>query len=774
MDDFVQELIKDFLEESFSLIENLENSLLELEKSPDDSKAINEVFRVAHTIKGGAGTVGFDEIQNFTHVMEDAFDLVRKGKLTISPDDVSLLLEGCDVLNKMLVEREKGGTWDGEDRVRILDGLNAMKKRGEEVGEAPAPAAPKVEEPKESSSESPKPPALKLAREDLEMLSGESGSGKSIFVLSYRFDPEYEMRDLGPFQIFSLLRDVSTIVKTVPTMEELDKEFHEYVTFVISTVESVEYLKAKTNINEVVLSINVSALSLEKIESLLKQFPPAPAKEPETEESAPIQVEKSGEVAQAVQEIADTAEPTLKKKSSEEEEQIEKQRALATLKIESWKVDNLLNLLGELVITRANFSQAHEDLEKVMVELKSLMKEFLTGIAKINFSGDEKDVAEKNKRVVEILHKFFSTVDDNGENIQQLTRISGSIQEDVMNMRMVPIQMVFQRFPRLVRDMARKLGKKIDLSVEGVDTEVDKGIVDDLFDPLVHLIRNSVDHGVEDPETRSKLGKPESGKIVLKAQHEGDSIVIEVKDDGKGLNTQKLKEKAIAKGFVTAEAAEQMSERELLSLIFIPGFSTAKEVSNLSGRGVGMDAVKKKIEEIGGSVGIATVLGKGTRIIIRLPLTMAIIQGLLVTVEGMNYVVPVAAVQETLIIDLKDISEINGQYAFEFRGELIPILPLQTFFYQRDLEVGEQVGDVKKRQRYCILVRYGGRSVGIVVHDILGEQDIVIKSLNTKLIHSPGISAATIVGGGELGYIIEPAQVISRYFKDAKTGVKEA
>jgi two-component system chemotaxis sensor kinase CheA len=284
-------------------------------------------------------------------------------------------------------------------------------------------------------------------------------------------------------------------------------------------------------------------------------------------------------------------------------------------------------------------------------------------------------------------------------------------------------------------------------------------MVDDIFDPLIHLLRNAVDHGIELPAKRKAANKPEIGKIILKATHEGDSIVIEVSDDGNGIDPEVLRAKAIASNTMDRNLLQKMSHRELLGLIFLPGFSTAKEVSNLSGRGVGMDIVRKKIEEIGGNVGISTVKGKGTKFIIRLPLTLAIIQGLLIVVEGMYYVIPVASVEETVIIDPKNLKDINGTFALELRDKLIPILALKNFFYGLPFNIQDNT------KEYCIVTKYGERQVGIIVSEVIGEQDIVIKPLNTKLIKSPGISAATIVGNGDIGYIIDTSQIISYFFK---------
>lgn len=734
MDNFTKELEKDFLDEAFSLIDNLETHLLALEKDPQAKPAINELFRAAHTIKGGAGTVGFEEIQSLTHTMEDVMDQVRKEKLLLSPDDITLLLKTRDEIESMLNARQEGREYSSPQTALILDRLRALKQTaGGSAGVIPSPATA-------SSVPSAAPVPAEwdhsLTHYELGLMSDALAKNKNVYILRYYLNEEYEMKEVSAFQLHSLLNDNADIIKVEPPIEVIEETFSPQVVFIIASERDSQYLQDKTYLKEMIRQMEIIRIDNQKIHQLEKSVSaaaPPPAAESETSEDV---------------------------QAAREEDPANK-RALSTLRIESWKVDNLINLLGELVITRATFSQLSQDFDDLSSDLKTRLKHFLSGILKIDAQDKE---GQEQARIYQLLfEKMFKSIDTYTETIQKLSRISSSLQESVMNMRMLPIQTVFSRFPRLIRDIAKKLGKEIDLVIEGVETEIDKGMVDDIFDPLIHMLRNAVDHGIEEPDVRKNLGKNPVGRIVLKAVHEGDSILIEVSDDGKGIDPDALRDKALANGFLSEAQIARMSRRELLSLIFLPGLSTAKEVSNLSGRGVGMDVVKKKIEEIGGSVSVSTVKGKGSRFMIRLPLTLAIIQGLLIIVEKMYYVIPVAAVEETVIITREQLKEINGHLAFEFREKLIPVLSLNKYFYHV-----EEQSDQSQDKEYCIITRYGDRVVGIIVSEVIGEQDIVIKPLNTKLIKSPGISAATIVGNGEIGFILDTTKVISHYFQSSK------
>lgn len=766
MNDFSEELKKDFLDEAFDLLDKLEKSLLALEKDSSDDKAINEVFRIAHTIKGGAGTVGFNEILSLTHILEDVLDLVRKKILKLNTGNISLFLECRDELEKMLNAREQGRAHVSDRMENLIRSLTEMKNKVAPA-QSPTQGSQGLRQKIASMEKAPSSAAtektgimeqIRLSNYDLSVINDYIGNGRRVFLLKYSLNENYEMRDVSSFQIYALLNDFSEIVKINPSLQDMETTFYPEVFFIISTDKDEAFIRDKTYLKDMItkmIMLKVTVETLKELENILLKS---------ASREAVVHVnkiqEKIKQVSQAQDVPADVPADFLPDtaKQADTSDNLQK-RSVASLRVESWKIDELLNLLGELVITKASFGQISAEFERINTDIKYTLKDFLNGIQKLNLAGETQQAKEKNETLMRSLSDLFAGFDLYSESIQKLNRISSSLQENVMNMRMVPIQMVFSRFPRLIRDLADKLGKKVDLSIEGVETEIDKGMVDDIFDPLIHILRNSVDHGIEMPSQRIAQGKPEVGKIILKAAHEGDSIVIEVSDDGKGIDAAVIKKKAIESGFVNRESADQMSEKELLSLIFLPGLSTSQVVSDLSGRGVGMDVVKKKIEEIGGSVGVMTAKGKGTKIIIRLPLTLAIIQGLLVIVNGMNYVIPVASVEETVIINIKDLKEINNKLSMELRGKFIPILSLNQYFYKTDSDA-EKDGKV-----YCIVSRFGESLVGVLVGEVVGEQDIVIKPLNTKLIKSRGISAATIIGNGDIGYIVDTSQIIGSYFR---------
>ncbi len=775
MTDFSQELKKDFLEEAFDLLDNLEKSLLALEKNSSDDKAINEVFRDAHTIKGGAGTVGFNEIQELTHGMEDVLDLIRKKKLILKYEDISLLLKCRDELERMLSSREKDQVYsDGSSDILKKDLLELKNTAGittpvKEISQ-PEMSFEKVSQMEETSRKERIFSAVQITNYDLSLVNEFMNKGKSVFLIYYALDENYEMKEVSGFQIYALLNDISEIVKINPTVQELEVKFYKELAFIISTEKDEAFIKQKTYLKDMVSDLVMIELTADLLKDLENYVVNTSMKSvqgnidnknnKEISFDQPAGGQTDSAVTAKQNEASAIKKPDSEKKDVNENDQIEVQkRNIATLRVESWKIDDLINLLGEMVITKASFTQLNTEFDRVSTEIKTNLKDFMSGISILNLSGDVETVKRKNASLLEALNDLFLSFDIYSESIQKLNRISSSLQENVMNMRMVPIQMVFSRFPRLIRDMADKLDKKIELIIEGVETEIDKGMVDDIFDPLIHILRNAIDHGIELPSERKSAGKQETGKIVLKAIHEGDSIVIEVTDDGKGIDVEEIKNKAVETGIISRDNAEKLSQRELLALIFIPGLSTAKIVTDMSGRGVGMDVVKKKIEEIGGSVGVATVKGKGSKIVIRLPLTLAIIQGLLIVVNGMHYVIPVASVEETVIINLKELKEINSRLTLELREKFIPVMSLKKYFYNEDIKDGQ---DIKE---YCIIAKYGDSFIGILVSEVIGEQDIVIKSLNTKLIKSPGISAATIIGNGDIGYIIDTSQIISQYFK---------
>ncbi len=771
MIDFSEELKKDFLDEAFDLLDMLEKNLLKLEKNPADQKAVQEVFRAAHTVKGGAGTVGFNEIQQFMHVQEDLLDLVRKDRLRFSSSDISLLLECRDELERLLEARKKGQTHVSPRGAELIARLERVKAA---AGGTPAePRNPPTVAPDSPPESSGKMEQIRLGNADLSLINEALTQSRRVFLLKYSLNASYEMRDVSSFQVYALLNDFTEVIKIAPSLSDLETKFYPEVFFIVSTDRDEAFIRDKTYLKDMItklILLKVTPDTLRELENILmrsstreaviqvnkiEQKPGRSMPAPAPERESPVVPDSGSETASGFADPSPAAQPAVS------EDALQK-RNITSLRVESWKIDELLNLLGELVITKAGLAQLASEFERNGADVKSSLKDFLSGIQKLNLGREGENSEERNAVLSRALGGLFSGIELFADGMQKLGRISASLQENVMAMRMVPIQMVFSRFPRLIRDMAEKLGKKVDLVIEGVETEIDKGLVDDLFDPLIHILRNAVDHGIEMPAQRRQAGKSETGRVVLKAAHEGDSIVIEVADDGQGVDLEALKRKAVETGVLSQESADSLPERDILGLIFLPGISTSRVVSNLSGRGVGMDVVKKKIEEIGGSVSVGMAAGKGSRIVIRLPLTLAIIQGLLVTVNGMNYILPVASVDETVIVDRKDIREINRRLTMELRGKFIPVLSLMDYFYPGE-SGGQKTGEAGTGREYCIVSRYGDSLVGILVGDVVGEQDIVIKPLNTKLIRSRGISAATIIGNGDIGFIIDPAQIIASH-----------
>jgi len=733
--DLSLDLKNDFLTEAFELVDSLEKNLLSLEKDQTNEKSINEIFRVAHTIKGGAATLGYNEIKELTHLMEDVLDLVRKKKITLDHSRTNILLQCKDEIERMLLEREKDNVYISEKTKSLKKVLENIKKSaGLSIEKKSEQKVENVEPERKSQELTEIFEFIKLNNFELSTLSELVSKGENVFLVFYEFNENYEMKDVAPFQVYALLNDVANVIKIVPSLQELENIFVKKVCFIISTKKNKDEIERKTYLSEMVDKISFYSVNLDLINTF------------------------SSFLGKKEQE---TVGETIDKKARGEkkgEEEIQK-RGLTTIRIESYKVDELLNLVGELIIAKSAFTELYDIIEKVENSFRMCLKEFLSGVLKLNLSRDNKDNEEKNLILLDSFNDLFSLFDNYRENIQKLTRISSSLQESVMSLRMVPIQMIFSRFPRLVRDMAEKMNKKVEFVIEGVETEIDKSIVDDLFDPLIHIIRNSLDHGIESPEERKALGKPETGRIVLKAYQEGDSIVIEASDDGRGVDIEMLKKKALESKIIPRELVERMSPKELVALIFLPGFSTAKKVTELSGRGVGMDVVKKKIEELGGRVNFSTAKNKGSKVTIRLPLTLAIIQALLVVVSGVHFLIPIASIQETVIIYKDELNYIDGKLIFNLRDNLIPTISLKEYFY------GENFTDDKNKRIYCIISKFKDKSYGLLVDEVIGEQDVVIKPLNSKLVNSTGISAAAIIGNGNIAFIVDVDKIISSVYK---------
>ncbi|HEY4745018.1 MAG TPA: chemotaxis protein CheA [Desulfuromonadaceae bacterium] len=586
-----QELLEGFLTETTELLEKLDDDLVALEKSTEDTDLLNRIFRSIHTVKGASSFLGFDLLVKVTHKTEDVLNRLRKGELLVTPEIMDVILEATDLV-KLLVSDIKGG--DIQDRE--IDGtisklLPLLSESAAAQAQAEAPAAPQAAAPQQ---EVPAEPA-----------------------------PAETAAQPAPVQ------ETSPVPAPKPAAEVMPK----------------------------------------------KAPPPKPA-------------EGKGD---------DLSDNT-------------------TVRVDVKRLDDLMNQVGELVLERNRMIQLNQDLQQGDSERHDFNEEF-------------------------------------GKLTKRMNFVTSELQMQVLKMRMIPVDKVFKKFPRIVRSMARDLGKEVDLQIFGEETELDRSVVDEIGDPLIHLIRNAMDHGLESPDDRVAAGKPRVGTLILAAVHEGNQIIISIKDDGRGIDTDRVGRKAIEKGLISEDQLAAMSQREMFDLIFLPGFSTKDVASDLSGRGVGMDVVKTNIKKLNGLIEIKSEKGLGSEFILRLPLTLAIIQSLLVEVEGEVYSIPLSSVLETLRVDQRQFHIIGGQEVLKLRDMVLPLMRLQRIF---------NVQQRYEQDDFCYVVVVGAadKRMGLVVTRLVGQQEVAIKSLGSYLANIPGIAGSTILGDGRVTLIVDPVGLI--------------
>ncbi len=660
-----------FFEESFEGLEVMESGLMELEPGSADSETINAIFRAAHSIKGGSGTFGFKAIADFTHVMETLLDEMRDGKREVTRDNTDILLRSVDCLREMLEAAQAG---DEADADRVRQHQSELEQELANSGGGSAAAAPSAQAPDSSAPAGRWRIAFK-PRANLFQTAN---------------DPLPLMRELGELGALEIEPDLSR----VPDFDQLEPEDC-YLQWNLVLDAAVD----KARIEEVFAWVeDLCELSIEP----LSGDAAAPAEEAASQQMIPQR--------RAEDQGARGADRRQSDRRKSERRGGGGGAAQSSIRVETGKIDALINMVGELVITQSMLGLLGEKIEDRQAVTPQDIEKMLDGL-------------------------------------MQLERNTRELQESVMQVRMMPISFTFSRFPRLVRDLSGKLGKKIELRLEGETTEVDKTVIEKIGDPMVHLVRNSLDHGIEMPEERIAAGKPETGTIELNAYHQGGNIVIEIKDDGRGMDKDKLFSKAVEKGLIDEDAV--LSDGQIYELIFMPGFSTAEQVSDVSGRGVGMDVVRRNIQELGGSVEIDSAPGVGTTITIRLPLTLAILDGQTVIVGGENYIIPIISIIESLQIKPDMVSRVGGQgETFRLREEYIPIIKLHEIFGfdgpARDLQEG-----------LLVVVEAEGEHVGLFVDDLLGQQQVVIKSLEANYKKIEGFSGATILGDGSVALILD-------------------
>ena len=636
MDEF-QEILQDFLVESFELIEQLDQDLVELESRPDDLELLNGIFRVAHTVKGASSFLNMDVLTHLTHHMEDVLNKARHGDLSITPDIMDVILESIDLMKKLLETIRDTSADAGIDVSECVKRLDIVSGGGGEV-ETPVSVAPVAEEAAQEE------PAQAESEEELDYdnMDADEIEAEIERLLNQRQDEDKAKRA-------AKIAAGESVPEAPP-----------------SPIEDAPAPKAE-------VKAPVAAAPAPTPAPVAKSEPKADAKAAAPVKKAPAAVEQ-------------------------------------TIRVDVKRLDHLMNLIGELVLAKNRLIKINDDVEE-------------------RYEGEE---------FLEELNQVVSIV----------SLVTTDLQIAVMKTRMLPVGKVFNKFPRMIRDLTRELNKKMELEISGEDTELDKSIVEEIGDPLVHIIRNSCDHGVEMPEDRVAKGKDETGTITLKAYNEGNQIVIQIDDDGKGLDADMLKNKSLEKGLITEKEADMMSDKEAFALIFKPGFSTAAQVTNVSGRGVGMDVVKTNIEKLNGIIDIDSEIDVGTSMKLKIPLTLAIIQALLVGVQEEHYAIPLASVLETVRISKDEIYTVEGRSVMRLRDDVLSLVHIGDIFeVERILDASEHA--------YVVVLGLGTSKLGLIVDTLVGQEEIVIKSLGEYLKGIEGIAGATIRGDGGVTLIVD-------------------
>ena len=762
-----EELLKDFFSEAQMQIDTLEQNVLVLESQGANKDAVDEIFRAAHTLKGGSATVEMMELSRFTHLVEDVLDAIRSDQLGLNEDVVDTLLAAIDIIKAMLEQRMNGAVYQ-EDISHVEEQLMSMipekgKKAAPKPVQKPAPPPAPVSVPSDS---------MDLTAEDVQEMKDAVDNGSPIFQVSVKFDENSPMNTVGGIQCYAALKNLGAIIKTKPEFEQLYEDtFYPVVNYYIATSKSVSELQKYVSISDVTLSSVV--MPIEKVPVIgqvkagsetaaprsivppVKQAPAPAASAAQTEPAAPVKPAIPATAA-----VSGVSTEDAKKAGKE---------AGSILRVDSKRIDDLLNLVSETVITKATFNQVNTQFAGLLTELHTIevnyrekiknlfdsLPQYLQHIQEGRSIKDiRKEILEQYGDVFSLFDGFETSLKTNVSKFrstsQNLGRITAELQEGVMRIRMVPISQIFSRFPRLVRDLSKSLNKKINLVIEGEETELDKSVIDDLLDPIMHSVRNSVDHGIESVEARKAAGKSEEGTVLLKASNEGNMIVIEIGDDGKGIDVESVKAKAIERGIINPNKV--LSDVEAFQLIFEPGFSTAKQVTSISGRGVGLDVVRRSIEKLNGSVTVNSEIGKGTKFTIKLPLTLAIIQGLLVRVGEEIYSIPIASVIESIRIKPDEIHFIDNYEVINVRKDVISLLRLNRLFGIRT----EDSSDF----HFVVIVGTTEKKMGFMVDSLIGEEDVVIKPLRDQFTNSPGIAGASILGDGSVSLIIDVSQLL--------------
>lgn len=673
-----------FIDESNDHLQSLNENMMGLEANPEDLSIVQVIFRSAHTLKGMAATMGFEDLASLTHQMENVLDLVRNNKLRMQDFIFDTLFKSLDALESMVQDITGGGEGKA-DVSAIVASLQAIVR-----GEVPTAAGPAAET---AAPETTAAAPVFLDEFQLSVLEQSLQEGHKVLYIDVAIRKDCQLKAVRAYMVFDLLERSGEVVKSFPSVQDIEQEKfdHGFSLYYITQKEASEIQSMVMNLSEIE-KVTAVALDQETLSQMSQDMTAATAE-------APVQAAKPSAEPAAAPASAPVKEETAKATPARTGGAPSR-----TIRVDIERLDVLMNLFSELLIDR--------------VRLEQLASEVQNG--------------------------------DLTETVEHMGRVSSDLQNVVMKLRMVPVDTVFNRFPRMVRDLAKSLDKKIDLVVTGAETELDRTVIDEIGDPLVHLLRNAVDHGVESIQDRLASGKSDTGTVNLRAFHSGNHVFIEIEDDGAGIQPQKILQSAMKKGILTQEQAAGYSDDEAIQLLFAPGFSTAEVISDVSGRGVGLDVVKAKITSLGGNVVVYSKPGKGTNFSVQLPLTLSIIAAMLIRLGSEKYAIPLSSIVETGIIKQDQIRTIHGNKMIEFRNSHIPLLSLSKFFSVPDFD------ESTEEETEIVVVRKGERLVALAVQDFIGQNEIVIKNLGKYLPEVQGISGATILGDGQVALIIDP------------------
>lgn len=668
-----------FIDESKEHLQALNDNLLELENSPSDLGIVQNIFRSAHTLKGMAATMGFEDLANLTHEMENVLDLVRNNKLSMNEHIFDMLFKSLDALDAMVNDIVEGGS--GKlDVQHIVSNLIAIVN-GDSASSAKSPSEGASSDLHLSGG---------LDQYQLSVVEQSLHSGFHVYVIQVRLREDCVLKAARAYMVFDALERHGEVAKADPSVQDIEQEKfdRDFTVYYITKLDGQAVEHMIQDISEIE-SVGLMPIDADALARMRERS---------------IAVEDSKQSARTNRDTAQASNQA----SGQANGQAKQQAASRTIRVDIERLDTLMNLFSELLIDRVRLEQLASELQK---------------------------------------HELTETV-------EHMSRVSSDLQNIVLKLRMMPVETVFNRFPRMIRDLAKNLNKKVELIVTGADTELDRTVIDEIGDPLVHLLRNALDHGLEDTAGRIQAGKPETGNIYLRAYQSGNHVFIEIEDDGRGINRDKVLNKAIANGIVSQEEASRMSDHDVYQLLFASGFSTADVVSDISGRGVGLDVVRSKIASLGGAVTVESKLGEGTKFIVQLPLTLSIITAMLIRLADEKYAIPISSIVETTLITKDDIRNVQGIPMIRFRNHIIPLVNLADV-----LDVPNHRLD-DSAEMNVVIVHKGEKLAALLTDEFIGQQEIVLKTLGEYLNRLFAISGATILGDGQVALILDTNALI--------------